>query len=207
LRTTTKQLVAWQKAIPKHENLHLAVNLSPVQLGDSRLSAIVTNAISASGLLPQRLTVEVTESMLMDDPALAGDQLGALRAGGVKVAIDDFGTGYSSLSLLSTLPVDQVKIDRSFVTGLETDPTSVVLVKAIIDMAAGLGLQTLAEGVESSGQQAILTRLACPLAQGYLIAKPMRAAEFSAFAVLHEPSMTGTHHSDGPAHIRLARSS
>jgi EAL domain-containing protein (putative c-di-GMP-specific phosphodiesterase class I) len=172
LRTAGAQVVAWQTVLPGCGELELAVNLSPVQLSDSDLGSIVEGTLLSTGLAANRLTLEVTESVLLADLDLARRQLDALRELGIRIAIDDFGTGYSSLSYLARLPADQVKIDRSFVHDLQPNSGASVLVKAIIDMATGLGLDVIAEGVEQHSQQTLLTELGCPHAQGYLFAKP-----------------------------------
>jgi EAL domain-containing protein (putative c-di-GMP-specific phosphodiesterase class I) len=185
LGTAATQVVAWQASVPGCEELELAVNLSAVQLADRKLDTVITATLLETGLAARHLTLEVTESMLLADVDLARHQLHSARALDVRVAIDDFGTGYCSLSYLATLPADQVKIDRSFVKDLTTDTRSAVLVKAIIDMATGLGLGTLAEGVENRGQQSVLTRLGCPLSQGFLFSPPVEADAFPAFAEAH----------------------
>ncbi len=176
-----EQVVRWQQTMPRCADLDLAVNLSPVQLRDSDFLEVITTSLNRSGLRASSLTLEVTEGMLLQDLGLARRQLDAARTLGVRVAIDDFGTGYSSLSYLGKLPADQVKIDMSFISELGRDPGAAALVKGIIDMAHALNLDVLAEGVEESGQQEILSRLGCSYSQGYLYSKPLTAEAFPAF--------------------------
>jgi diguanylate cyclase len=182
LRTAAAQVAQWQTVIPGCEALRLAVNLSPVQMRDSSLVETITTILHASGLDPRFLTLEVTESMLLLDLEAARRQLHALRALGIRVAIDDFGTGYSSLSYLSRLPADVVKIDQSFVRDLANGSNSVVLVRAVIEMATALNLDVVAEGVEAVPQQVALNELGCPHSQGYLYSPAVPAAEFAELA-------------------------
>ncbi len=181
LAVACEQVVRWQQTMPRCADLDLAVNLSPVQLRDSDFLEVITTSLNRSGLPASSLTLEVTEGMLLQDLGLARRQLDAARTLGVRVAIDDFGTGYSSLSYLGKLPADQVKIDMSFISELGRDPGAAALVKGIIDMAHALNLDVLAEGVEESGQQEILSRLGCRYSQGYLYSKPLTAEAFPAF--------------------------
>ncbi len=182
LRTAAAQVAEWQRSIPGCEALSLAVNLSPVQMRDSSLVETITTILHAGGLDPRFLTLEVTESMLLLDLEAARRQLHALRALGIRVAIDDFGTGYSSLSYLSRLPADVVKIDQSFVRDLECGSSSVVLVRAVIEMATALNLDIVAEGVEAEQQQVALNELGCPHSQGYLYSPAVPAPEFAEMA-------------------------
>ena len=154
---------------------YVAVNLSAHQLEDPGLPAVVRKVLSGTGLGPSRLTLEVTESVLVVDPEAAIRRLRALRDLGVKIAIDDFGTGYSSLSYLKALPADVLKIDRTFVAGLGTDPADAAIVGAVLALAEALGLDVVAEGVETDTQAAELRRLGCSHAQGYLFGRPCPA--------------------------------
>ncbi|MDQ2957120.1 MAG: EAL domain-containing protein [Actinomycetota bacterium] len=182
LHTAAAQVVHWQRTVADCADLRLSVNLSPVQLADPDLIVMINHALSTTGLAPAQLTLEVTESMLLQDLDQARRQLEAARTLGAKVAIDDFGTGYSSLSYLAQLPADQVKIDRSFIRDLQSETGGIALVKGIIDMARALNLDILAEGVEIRQQQDILNDLGCPGAQGYLYSRPLPAVDFPAFA-------------------------
>jgi diguanylate cyclase (GGDEF)-like protein len=181
LCTAAGQVVQWQRTLPGCGDLHLAVNLSPVQLRDENLVELISSTLAAVGLRPDHLTLEVTESMLLTDLAMARRQLDELRAMGVRVAIDDFGTGYSSLSYLSKLPADIIKIDRSFIQGLAGSSGTSVLTRAIVNMANGLNLETVAEGVENVDQQMLLNDLGCHFSQGFLYAPAISVSDFAAF--------------------------
>jgi diguanylate cyclase (GGDEF)-like protein len=173
LRTAAAQVVAWQRTIPGFEDLQLAVNVSPVQLDDDTFVDNVVAMLDTTGLAPQHLTLEITESMLITDREVSGARLDALREQGIRIAIDDFGTGYSSLSYLAQMPADIVKIDQSFVSDLAPQSGALVIVKSILDLAHSLGLDVVAEGVELSGQAALLKELGCPKLQGYLYCRPL----------------------------------
>ncbi|MEZ0167034.1 putative bifunctional diguanylate cyclase/phosphodiesterase [Kineococcus sp. LSe6-4] len=178
LRTATRQAAAWtaERGYP----VGVAVNLSPVQLADDDILTVVREALRDSGLRPHQLTLEVTESVLVSDLDAVSARLAQLRAAGVLIAIDDFGTGYSSLSYLRRLPVDTVKIDRSFVSDLASGGSATLLVASIIELARSLGLDVVAEGVETEQQAEVLRELSCTYAQGYLYARPQPAQEVSA---------------------------
>ncbi|MGH1570499.1 putative bifunctional diguanylate cyclase/phosphodiesterase [Methylobacterium sp. P31] len=160
---------------PSH--LRVAVNLSPVQFTGGNLLEGVVEALSASGLDPDRLELEITESALVQDSAAALDLLTRLRRVGVRVAMDDFGTGYSSLSYLHRFPFDKLKIDRSFVRDLGKDGSSLEIVRAIVALGKALGLSILAEGVETVDQLAILQAEGCSELQGFLFSKPRPAQD------------------------------
>ncbi|MGY1631637.1 putative bifunctional diguanylate cyclase/phosphodiesterase [Geodermatophilus sp. SYSU D01186] len=173
LGEATRQAAAWSASAGRP--IGIAVNLSPRQLADDDVVATVRAALAASGLPARQLTLEVTEGVLVRDVDQVVGQLLALRTLGVRIAIDDFGTGYSSLSYLRRLPADIVKIDRSFVQELGTGNRSTTLVASIIELARSLHLDVVAEGVETPEQQAVLGRLACSHAQGYLFGRPAPA--------------------------------
>jgi len=168
------QGAAWVRA---GTPLPVAVNISADDIADPLLDQRVAAALSRHDLPPSLLTLEVTESGFIDDPARALKMLESLAALGVRLSIDDFGTGYSSLSYLARMPVNEVKIDRSFVQGLDSDRDFAAIVRAAIDMGHSLGLKVVAEGIETEVQADRLASLACDLAQGYLFAKPMPSAE------------------------------
>jgi diguanylate cyclase (GGDEF)-like protein len=153
--------------------LSLAVNISAEDLGDARFDSRVAALLTRHQLPPCLLTLELTESGLIEDPKRALGVLDAIAALGVKLSIDDFGTGYSSLSHLARMPVHEVKIDRSFVQNLESDPEFATVVRSAIDMGHGLGLQVVAEGIETENAAQRLREFRCDIAQGYLYAKPM----------------------------------
>jgi EAL domain-containing protein (putative c-di-GMP-specific phosphodiesterase class I) len=152
----------------------VSVNLSGLQLLDSSLDAEVAAALADSGLEPASLTLEITETVLVQDVAAAVDRLETLRALGVSIAIDDFGTGYSSLRYIRRFPADVLKIAKPFVDGLHDD-TDTALVRTIVALADSLGLRTVAEGIEDHRQLARLRELGCLLGQGYLFARPLPA--------------------------------
>ena len=178
LNETCKQVRQWQLTVPHCGELRASVNLSARQLHDPDLLHIVTEALRTSGLSPECLTLEVTESLLVADSNSTRtlQQLTALK---VKIAIDDFGTGYSSLSYLHSFPVDTIKIDRSFVQKLDDSETSRALVRTVIDLARAVGGTTVAEGVENQRQLDILSDLRCDLVQGFLFSRPVPANEFA----------------------------
>jgi diguanylate cyclase (GGDEF)-like protein len=156
--------------------LPLAVNISADDIGDVKLDARVATLLMRHRLPPALLTLEVTESGFIEDPTRALRMLDAVAALGVTLSIDDFGTGYSSLSHLARMPVNELKIDRSFVLGLESDPEFAPVVRSAIDMGHALGLKVVAEGIENEGSALRLRGLGCDIAQGYLYAKPMPLA-------------------------------
>ena len=172
--------------------VRVAVNVSPLQFARPDFFETVRQALNGAGLAPQLLEVELTESLVMRDPDESARQMEQLRTLGVRVAVDDFGTGYSSLSYLHRLPIDALKIDRSFVAELEARRGTQALVQAIVALAQALDLTVVAEGVETAVQLEFLRTLGCDLAQGYLFARPMPADEVSAFlTVPGETSETG----------------
>jgi EAL domain-containing protein (putative c-di-GMP-specific phosphodiesterase class I) len=155
----------------------VAVNLSARQFADEGLVDHLIATMATYGVTSADLEVELTESVLMADPDRANEVLGRLHRMGVRIAIDDFGTGYSSLSYLKRFPAETVKIDRSFISGLPGDGDDAAITQAVIAMAHSLGLQVVAEGVETHEQLAALQRLGCDEAQGYLLGRPVAAAD------------------------------
>ena len=170
LLTACSQLVAWHREFPDAGDFSIAVNLSAVQLDDANVVAMVEEALQRSGLAPEQLTLEVTESALPDDAAGALTRLWALRRLGVRIAIDDFGTGYSTLSRLRELPVDVLKIDRSFLADTGRDAP---ILQALFAMARTLELGTVTEGVETPAQLAAVLANHGDRVQGYLFARPL----------------------------------
>jgi diguanylate cyclase (GGDEF)-like protein len=160
--------------------LRVAVNISARSL-EASLPEQIAAALRRYKLAPQHLEIEMTEGNIMRDPVHSREVLGSLRRAGVEIAIDDFGTGYSSLSYLSRLPVDRIKIDRSFVTKMANDERAAVIVRSTVELAHRLGLEVVAEGVESDGVLARLRSLGCDSAQGYYISRPLRAPELLAW--------------------------
>jgi diguanylate cyclase (GGDEF)-like protein/PAS domain S-box-containing protein len=167
-----RQIQRWHADRPGRPPLRVAVNLSGRQLGHPGLVEDVSAALADTGIDPALVELEITESVLMDDVETSEETLRRLKALGVRIVVDDFGTGYSSLSYLRRFPVDQLKVDRSFVAGLGTDPGDSAIVAAIVTLAHTLGLTAVAEGVETAAQLAELRRLGCARAQGYLFARP-----------------------------------
>ncbi len=174
LRTACRQLALWQHTLGALAPASVAVNLSAVQLRLPRLAADVQAVLSETGIAPQALQLEVTESLAAQDEA-ARERLREIKALGVRIALDDFGTGYSSLACLHQLPVDTVKIDRSFVSHAETSDYHRVLIEATIRVAQTLGMDTVAEGIETPSQAALMRRLDCGRGQGYLWSAPLSA--------------------------------
>jgi predicted signal transduction protein with EAL and GGDEF domain len=158
--------------IKRWPGLHVAVNLSPVQVRDPALCELVADALRQSGIAPSRLVLEITEGVLIDDPEAAKARLAALRARGVKLALDDFGAGYSSLTYLQRFPFDNFKIDKRFVAPLGRDATSQALIAAIVGLGRALDLTIQAEGVETEEQRVLLRLAGCAEMQGFLFANP-----------------------------------
>ncbi|PVZ16210.1 MULTISPECIES: bifunctional diguanylate cyclase/phosphodiesterase [unclassified Pseudomonas] len=161
--------------------LRMAVNLSTVQLHHAELPRVVSNLMQIYRLPPRTLELEVTETGLMEDIASAAQHLLSLRRAGALIAIDDFGTGYSSLSYLKSLPLDKMKIDKSFVKDVLEDDDDATIVRAIIQLGKSLGMQVIAEGVETREQEAYILAEGCHEGQGWLYSKPMPAKEVTAF--------------------------
>jgi EAL domain-containing protein (putative c-di-GMP-specific phosphodiesterase class I) len=161
--------------------LDIAVNLSVRQLQHEDVVRDVTEVLVSTGLPPSRLTLEITESVLVADPRAAAEVLTELKRLGIRIAIDDFGTGYSSLSYLHRFPVDTLKIDKSFVDPLDTPGAELALLQAIVGLAGTLELSVVAEGIEQPSQWISLQELGCGLGQGYLFARPMPATDFDAY--------------------------
>ena len=158
--------------------MRIAVNVSPLQLRHRGFIAEIEQAIGIDAHAPAGLELEITESMIMEDVKGTIASLQAIRAMGVGVAIDDFGTGFSSLSYLAKLPVDTLKIDRSFVIDMTAAPEGLALVSTIIDLAHSLKLKVVAEGVETEEQSRLLRLLSCDEMQGFLFSKPVPAEIF-----------------------------
>ncbi|WP_164913368.1 EAL domain-containing protein [Sphingomonas sp. UV9] len=157
-------------------DVKIAVNLSPIQLRSTNLPMVIMSALASSGFAADRLELEVTESVLLDDIDASLAALDAINRLHVRTTLDDFGTGYSSLSYLTKFPFQTLKIDRSFISDLEQSPASVAIVQTVIDLAAKLGMRTVAEGVETRAQLDQLRRTRCDAVQGFLLAHPMPAS-------------------------------
>jgi diguanylate cyclase (GGDEF)-like protein len=162
------------------DHFKVAVNISPVQLSSPDIIATLSRILASTGLDPNRLTLEITERIFLDNNEQTLSTLHQMKELGVQIALDDFGTGYSSLSYLRSFPFDVVKIDRSFISELGTDTGSNVIVQAVILIANGLGMATVAEGIETPLQQQMLKTLGCEKVQGYLFSKPVRGDDVDA---------------------------
>ena len=186
LRTACLTLASWrQRGLP---DLSVAVNLSAIQLRNTDLPHCIARALHDSGLPGQALTLEITESVAMQDPQAAIERLGLIRALGVRLAIDDFGTGYSSLAYLKRLPLDYLKLDRAFVQDLETDSNDAAICTATIGLAHNLGFAVVAEGVETQAQQQYLTNLRCDVFQGFFFSRALpQAAAFDWLTARERP--------------------
>jgi diguanylate cyclase (GGDEF)-like protein len=170
-------LAGWDEQAGQKLPFSMAVNLSAIQVARDDITAMVGGALSASGIFGDRLTLELTESAIVQDPRRATRVFDALKALDARMAMDDFGTGYSSLAYLQRLPIDVLKIDRSFVSGMMMDPDSVSIVRAVLSLAEALGMSTTAEGVESRELATTLAALGCVSGQGYFFARPLEQAE------------------------------
>ena len=175
LETACAQLAAWQSRQTDPHTLSVSANVSPRQLAEPSFPEQIDNVLRNSGIRPGSLWLEITETALMHDTESATSALRALRGLGVHLAVDDFGTGYSSLSHLKRFPIEALKIDQSFISGLARDPEDAAIVTAVVSLAHALGLSSTAEGVETAEQLAELRTLGCELAQGNLFAEPRRA--------------------------------
>lgn len=177
LEEAARQLARWRDA--GRENLSVSVNVSARQLDDSALPRVVERVIAETGIDPASLCLELTESALLRDSADAGRTLAKLDRLGVKLIIDDFGTGYSSLAYLQRFPIQAIKLDRSFVSGVPESPQDAAVVEAVINLAHALGIEAIAEGIETDEQREALAELGCEFAQGFLWSPPRPARELS----------------------------
>ncbi|HZD90893.1 MAG TPA: bifunctional diguanylate cyclase/phosphodiesterase [Pseudolabrys sp.] len=182
LRRALKEAKRWP-------GLDVAVNLSPLQVRDRGIVDLVRSALADSGVPPSRLTLEITEGVLIDNPEEMVKRIGDLHALGVRIALDDFGSGYSSLGYLQRFPLDKLKIDRSFVTALGESANGGVIIQAIVALGRALGLTVLVEGVETEEQRVLLRLAGCDEMQGFLFAKPAPARAID--RLLKQGRMTG----------------
>jgi len=176
-RKALRAAAAWPEPLAA---LRLSINLLPRDLERPGYDGWLLDEIAAAGLDPDRITVEIVESSLVADPAVA-ERLSTLRAAGIRIAIDDFGTGYSSLAYLTTLPIDAIKVDRAMIVDIVGGKRDRIVVKAMISMARELGLKVVVEGVESMAQLRILAEWGCDLYQGFLGAGALEAPELARF--------------------------
>ena len=180
LETACAQLAVWARH-PEMEGLSISANVSPRQFLDANFVNLVQEVLRESGANPRRLKLEVTESSIMEKMEETIAKMTALKAIGVGFSLDDFGTGYSSLSHLKGLPLDQLKIDRSFVKDVLTDGRDASIVRTIITLGHSLHLSVIAEGVETEGQRAFLAEQGCNIYQGYLFSRAVPSFEFERF--------------------------
>ena len=187
LRTAVRQMKVWMDA--GLSPMVMAVNLSAVQFRQANLPELVSQILDEFGLPPRCLELELTEGVAMDNPLSAIAVMNDLHERGIRMSIDDFGTGYSSLSYLKRFKVYKLKIDQTFVRDISTDPEDAAIVEAIIGLSRSLGLQTIAEGVETVEQLAFLRSKGCHEVQGYFFAKPMPAEQFEAYVRGYSPEL------------------
>lgn len=192
LRTVCEQTVLWQReGVPV---VPVAVNVSAIQLQSQHMWKLVRRILRETGMQPQHLALEITESALMKDAQGKIKHLHGLRRDGIAIELDDFGTGYSSLSHIKQLPIDTIKIDRSFIHQIDRNPQDEAIVKAILTMARSLNLKVVAEGVETETQLDILRQQGCEVAQGYFFSRPVPAQSCRdlLFSLAARPSFTET---------------
>ncbi|MBD2021977.1 EAL domain-containing protein, partial [Leptolyngbya sp. FACHB-36] len=182
LRAACRQMQRWQQ-IPTKRPLTISVNLSVKQLTQPDLVEQICHALEETQLSPAHLKLEITESALMDNPEVAARMLGELQALGVQLSLDDFGTGYSSLAYLHRFPINTLKIDRSFISRVDTDGEQLEIVRAIVTLAWNLGIEVVAEGIETNTQLAQLRALRCEYGQGYFFSKPVASEMATALIV------------------------
>jgi EAL domain-containing protein (putative c-di-GMP-specific phosphodiesterase class I) len=188
LEQACEQAASWAKQFPAHPTLSMNVNVSGRQLMDPSFIGDVTAILERTGLAPEALTLEITETIFVNGTEAVISRLEQLRALGLKLAIDDFGTGYSSLAYLARFPFDILKIDKAFVDAASTGaPGGEALIKAIVDIGSGLHLKTVAEGIEQPAQASHMRVLGCDAGQGYLFARPMPADEFTELLSFTDP--------------------
>jgi EAL domain-containing protein (putative c-di-GMP-specific phosphodiesterase class I) len=193
-------LAARQGWLAAGHDLTVAVNLSPRSLLDTRLPDQIAELLARHGVAPAALELEITESVLMADPERAGAVIERLGAMGLHLAVDDFGTGYSSLALLRRLPVDAIKIDRSFVMAMGSSHSDAVIVRSTVELARNLGMQAVAEGVDTVAAWRALRALGCDVGQGHLFGAAMEAGEVVPWIESRRASEAGQDAPSTPLH-------
>lgn len=186
LEQGARQLAAWDATYPACRDLSISINLSARQFTDPTLASEVSRILTETGLKPQRLHLEVTESMLAEDPQMATEILKQLSSMGVSLEVDDFGTGYSCLGQLNRLPFDTLKIDRSFVQALDMERDGHKMIDSIVSLANSLGIQVIAEGIETAAHWTYIAHLGCQYGQGYYFSRPVDAESALAIALLRQ---------------------
>jgi EAL domain-containing protein (putative c-di-GMP-specific phosphodiesterase class I) len=179
LENACRQGARWYHQRPDAPPVSMSVNLSAVQVANRGLADTVASALRGAGLDASQLTLEITESALLDDAAGLTDALGALKEIGVRLVLDDFGTGYSSLAYLTRLPLDAIKVDRSFIDGLGIEPRDTAIIEAIVAMSHALSLEVVGEGAETELQIDELSRIGCDYVQGFHFSRPRPAEEIT----------------------------
>jgi PAS domain S-box-containing protein len=184
-----RQIRTWQALFPHDPPLTININITPKQFAQSDLASQIGNTLRETGLDPRCVNLEITETIAMADAERSAVVLSELKALGVQLDIDDFGTGYSSLNRLQRFPVDTLKIDRAFISGMDTDPATHQIVRIIVMLAHGLHLKVVAEGVETQAQVDLLKEIGCELAQGYFYSKPATAEAIEQLLAIHSAAM------------------
>jgi len=188
LEEASKRQTLWRgQEVLSGNDFRMEVNLSARQIDHPEIVSAVANVLDRTGISPSNLTLEITESALMRHPETAKEILLALKGLGVMLAIDDFGTGYSSLTYLRAFPLDSLKVDKSFVDEIERDDNAAAIVDAVIRLAHTLGLEVVAEGVETEGQLERLASMGCDFAQGYLFSRPVPEEDLLAWMAAYLP--------------------
>jgi len=180
LRAAVMQLAEWRRQFPALSDISMSVNMSPRQFGEDDVAGAVNDVIEEFDIPSSTLRIEITESLMMSNPQLCLAVMRRIRGMGVHLSIDDFGTGYSSLAYLHEIPADILKIDRSFISALSTGERRAAIVRVITSLAAILGMETVAEGVERETEAEFLRGVDCAYAQGFLFAPPLTAVDATA---------------------------
>lgn len=194
LREACQQVAAWRKNgidVPS-----VSVNLSPINFQNGDLATLVGEVIAENGLSPDMLMLEVTEGVMMSEHSTAVETMEKIRESGVRLSMDDFGTGYSSLSRLAHLPIRELKIDRSFMRGLESEASALAIARAIVRVGQSLGMIVVAEGVETEGQRRILIELGCDVIQGFVYSPALPVPDFELWLANHETSRGSAEHGE-----------
>jgi EAL domain-containing protein (putative c-di-GMP-specific phosphodiesterase class I) len=190
LEQAARTISKWDIRQKDEQDLRISVNMSAVQMQRDDILDAVSGALKAAGVSGKRMTIELTESVFINDPAGAKRLLDALKGLDADVAMDDFGTGYSNLAFLQQLPIDVLKIDRSFVTEMTVNRDKRAIVRTVLSLARALGMKTTAEGIESEEISLVLCRLGCSVGQGYYYARPLSEDDAYAFLIADKAMLT-----------------
>ena len=209
LREACTTMARWIEQDPRRKDMHISVNLSCRQFGQPGLVDQVASILEETGLAPENLKLEITESAIMEDAEGALSMLRRLKGKGIKLSIDDFGTGYSSLSYLQKFPVDTLKVDRSFISGMNLNQENVAIVRAVLVLAKSMGLEVVAEGVEEPEELHLLKGLDCEYVQGFYFSRPLDTDSACKFldtdtVTASDSDQTSVHHRFLPASIAAA---